>query len=192
MFEKIAPARTFGLCTKPKPCGKQGLIRGASMENAIVLSRRRMLNRYLRFADEFRPAQGARLIGDLALIGSNSGIGGCRPRGSCHCTPFGVAYPARQVVLGRNTLDETTAETPIPPRPASASEPLLSIRRHYAGHNLQMPKYASSSFPLNDLRFSASLEIVRHRLNGKWTVLRRDASRIFHHVRLPFTKLTIS
>jgi UDP-3-O-[3-hydroxymyristoyl] N-acetylglucosamine deacetylase len=48
---------------------QQGLIRGASTENAIVLNREEVLNPPLRFADEFVRHKVLDLIGDLALIG---------------------------------------------------------------------------------------------------------------------------
>ncbi len=48
---------------------QQGLIRGASKENAIVLNRDEVLNPPLRFADEFVRHKVLDLIGDLALIG---------------------------------------------------------------------------------------------------------------------------
>jgi UDP-3-O-[3-hydroxymyristoyl] N-acetylglucosamine deacetylase len=48
---------------------QQGLIRGASTENAIVLSRDQVLNPPLRFPDEFVRHKVLDLIGDLALIG---------------------------------------------------------------------------------------------------------------------------
>jgi UDP-3-O-[3-hydroxymyristoyl] N-acetylglucosamine deacetylase len=46
-----------------------GLIRGGSMENAIVLDEDRILNGPLRFPDEFVRHKALDLIGDLALVG---------------------------------------------------------------------------------------------------------------------------
>ena len=48
---------------------QQGLIRGASAENAIVLTRDSLMNPPLRFADEFVRHKILDLIGDLALLG---------------------------------------------------------------------------------------------------------------------------
>lgn len=48
---------------------QQGLIRGASTDNAIVLNREEVLNPPLRFVDEFVRHKVLDLIGDLALIG---------------------------------------------------------------------------------------------------------------------------
>ena len=48
---------------------QQGLIRGASQENAIVLTRDGLMNPPLRFPDEFVRHKVLDLIGDLALLG---------------------------------------------------------------------------------------------------------------------------
>lgn len=48
---------------------QQGLIRGASKENAVVLTRDGLVNPPLRFEDEFVRHKILDLIGDLALIG---------------------------------------------------------------------------------------------------------------------------
>jgi len=66
---EIAPARTFGFMHEAEAMRQQGLIRGASTENAIVLSRDQVLNPPLRFVDEFVRHKVLDLIGDLALIG---------------------------------------------------------------------------------------------------------------------------
>jgi UDP-3-O-[3-hydroxymyristoyl] N-acetylglucosamine deacetylase len=68
-LEEIAPARTFGFLHEADAMRQQGLIRGASMENAIVLNREKVLNPPLRFVDEFVRHKVLDLIGDLALIG---------------------------------------------------------------------------------------------------------------------------
>ncbi len=68
-LREIAPARTFGFMHEAEAMRQQGLIRGASIENAIVLSRDVVLNPPLRFVDEFVRHKVLDLIGDLALIG---------------------------------------------------------------------------------------------------------------------------
>lgn len=65
----IAPARTFGFLHEAEAMREQGLIRGASKENALVLTRDGLINPPLRFADEFVRHKILDLIGDLALIG---------------------------------------------------------------------------------------------------------------------------
>ena len=66
---KIAPARTFGFLHEAEAMRQQGLIRGASSENALVLTQDGLVNPPLRFPDEFVRHKILDLIGDLALIG---------------------------------------------------------------------------------------------------------------------------
>ena len=68
-LREIAPARTFGFLHEADAMRQQGLIRGASTENAIVLTREGLLNPPLRYADEFVRHKVLDLIGDLALVG---------------------------------------------------------------------------------------------------------------------------
>lgn len=65
----IAAARTFGFLHEAEAMRKMGLIRGASEENAIVLTRDGVKNGPLRYEDEFVRHKVLDLIGDLALLG---------------------------------------------------------------------------------------------------------------------------
>ncbi|HTU32252.1 MAG TPA: UDP-3-O-acyl-N-acetylglucosamine deacetylase [Candidatus Acidoferrum sp.] len=66
---ELAPARTFGFMKDFAGLRAMGLIRGGSMENAIVLDDKEILNGPLRFRDEFGRHKALDLIGDLALVG---------------------------------------------------------------------------------------------------------------------------
>ena len=67
----IAPARTFGFYHEIEKLQASGLIRGGSLENAIVLTQDGMLNETsLRFPDEFVRHKTLDLLGDFALIGA--------------------------------------------------------------------------------------------------------------------------
>jgi len=66
---EIAPARTFGYKADEKKLRNMGLIRGASAENAIILTERGPENGSLRFFDEYVRHKVLDLIGDLALVG---------------------------------------------------------------------------------------------------------------------------
>jgi UDP-3-O-[3-hydroxymyristoyl] N-acetylglucosamine deacetylase len=67
---EIAPARTFGFFHEVESLRKMGLIKGGSLENAIVLTHDGLLNpEGLRFPDEFVRHKIIDLIGDLALLG---------------------------------------------------------------------------------------------------------------------------
>jgi len=68
-LHKIAPARTFGSREDEKTMRNMGLIRGASAENCIVLTRDGLENGPLRFPDEFVRHKVLDLVGDLALLG---------------------------------------------------------------------------------------------------------------------------
>lgn len=66
---ELAPARTFGFMKDFPGLRAMGLIRGGSVDNAIVLDDKSILNGPLRFRDEFGRHKALDLIGDLALIG---------------------------------------------------------------------------------------------------------------------------
>jgi UDP-3-O-[3-hydroxymyristoyl] N-acetylglucosamine deacetylase len=68
-LREIASARTFGFLHEADAMRQQGLIRGASIENAIVLTREGLMNPPLRYPDEFVRHKVLDLIGDLALVG---------------------------------------------------------------------------------------------------------------------------
>jgi UDP-3-O-[3-hydroxymyristoyl] N-acetylglucosamine deacetylase len=68
-LREVAAARTFGSRTDEQAMRHMGLIRGASRDNCIVLSKTGIENPPLRFADEFVRHKVLDLIGDLALLG---------------------------------------------------------------------------------------------------------------------------
>jgi UDP-3-O-[3-hydroxymyristoyl] N-acetylglucosamine deacetylase len=65
----LSRARTFCFETDIEPLRAMGLIRGGSLENAIVLTKDGLMNGPLRYADEFGRHKALDLIGDLALVG---------------------------------------------------------------------------------------------------------------------------
>ena len=68
--KEIAPARTFGFTQDLEQMRDMGLIRGASLDNAICFDPGRVRNAGgLRFDDECCRHKALDLIGDLALIG---------------------------------------------------------------------------------------------------------------------------
>src|SRR5690242_2061551 len=66
--EEFAPARTYGFLKDLGLMRKNGLARGGSLDNAIVLGNSGALNG-LRFNDEFVRHKILDLLGDLALLG---------------------------------------------------------------------------------------------------------------------------
>jgi UDP-3-O-[3-hydroxymyristoyl] N-acetylglucosamine deacetylase / 3-hydroxyacyl-[acyl-carrier-protein] dehydratase len=72
LYEReIAPARTFVFYEEVAPLMEKNLIKGGSLENAIVVRGDAILSKEpLRFADEFARHKILDIIGDLALIGT--------------------------------------------------------------------------------------------------------------------------
>lgn len=67
---EIAAARTFGFSAEIEELQRSNLIRGGSLDNAIVLTPEGMMNQTgLRFRDEFVRHKILDIIGDLALLG---------------------------------------------------------------------------------------------------------------------------
>jgi UDP-3-O-[3-hydroxymyristoyl] N-acetylglucosamine deacetylase len=66
----ISPARTFGFFDEVEMLRQSGLIRGGSLENAVVLTRTGVMNpEGLRFPDEFCRHKILDVIGDLIMFG---------------------------------------------------------------------------------------------------------------------------
>jgi UDP-3-O-[3-hydroxymyristoyl] N-acetylglucosamine deacetylase/3-hydroxyacyl-[acyl-carrier-protein] dehydratase len=72
IFEReIAPARTFVYYEDVQPLMDKNLIKGGSLENAVVVRGEAVLSKEpLRFPDEFARHKILDIIGDLALVGS--------------------------------------------------------------------------------------------------------------------------
>jgi UDP-3-O-[3-hydroxymyristoyl] N-acetylglucosamine deacetylase/3-hydroxyacyl-[acyl-carrier-protein] dehydratase len=71
IYEKeIAPARTFVHYEDVKPLMEKGLIKGGSLENAVVIQGEKILSKEpVRFAEEFARHKILDIVGDLALFG---------------------------------------------------------------------------------------------------------------------------
>lgn len=71
LFETaIAPARTFGLAHQIEQLRQAGLIKGGSLENALVCGAEGWLNPPLRFSNEPVRHKLLDLVGDLSLLGA--------------------------------------------------------------------------------------------------------------------------
>jgi UDP-3-O-[3-hydroxymyristoyl] N-acetylglucosamine deacetylase len=66
---EIAPARTFGLAHQIEQLRSAGLIKGGTLENALVCDDQQWLNPPLRFLNEPARHKLLDLIGDLSLLG---------------------------------------------------------------------------------------------------------------------------
>ena len=67
---ELSAARTFGFVREVEWLRSRGLIKGASVENAIVLDDSGLVNGPLRWSDEFVRHKAMDCIGDLALAGA--------------------------------------------------------------------------------------------------------------------------
>lgn len=95
--EEFAPARTYGFLKDLGWLRKNGLARGASLENAIGVGKRSVLNG-LRYRDEFVRHKILDLIGDLALLGRPI-VGHVMARNAGHALNFDLVV-AIQRALG--------------------------------------------------------------------------------------------
>jgi UDP-3-O-[3-hydroxymyristoyl] N-acetylglucosamine deacetylase/3-hydroxyacyl-[acyl-carrier-protein] dehydratase len=67
---EIAPARTFCFLSEIEELQRQGLIKGGSISQAVVIGEKGILNSKLRFADEIVRHKILDLLGDLCLLGA--------------------------------------------------------------------------------------------------------------------------
>ena len=120
-YEKeIAPARTFVFYEDVKPLMDKGLIRGGSLENAIVARGDSVLSKEpLRFPDEFVRHKILDIIGDLALTGR-------RLKGHIIAVKPGHGPNAE---LSRAILKRHTELSALAPRPVTAGAAALDINQ---------------------------------------------------------------
>jgi UDP-3-O-[3-hydroxymyristoyl] N-acetylglucosamine deacetylase len=69
LADEILPARTFGFLRDVDHLKSKGLIKGASLDNAVVLTEDHYLNQELRFPEECIRHKVLDLIGDMYLLG---------------------------------------------------------------------------------------------------------------------------
>ena len=121
-LSEIASARTFGFLHEAEAMRQQGLIRGASADNAIVLTKDGVMNPPLRFRDEFVRHKVLDLIGDLALLGKQilGNVVADRAGHAMHTAL--VSRILRDRTLWEETTLEETVEAPAPLARAAAHQ----------------------------------------------------------------------
>lgn len=112
----LARARTFCFERDIEPLRSMGLIRGGTLENAIVLTSDGVMNGPLRFPDEFGRHKALDLIGDLALAGLPL-LGRVEAHKAGHALHTQLvsrllADPTLWIITTRQALHEQT-ETPV-------------------------------------------------------------------------------
>jgi UDP-3-O-[3-hydroxymyristoyl] N-acetylglucosamine deacetylase len=111
---EIAPARTFGFLEEVEVLRKSGLIRGGSLENAVVLTRDGLMNREgLRFPDEFCRHKILDLVGDLALLG-HSLIGHVVAERAGHAMHYALVSRLLRKKDSWTLVDDAQVETQAP------------------------------------------------------------------------------
>ncbi|MEM9485599.1 MAG: UDP-3-O-acyl-N-acetylglucosamine deacetylase [Cyanobacteria bacterium P01_F01_bin.116] len=102
---QVAPARTFAMAHQIEGLRSQGLIKGGSLENALVCDRDGWLNPPLRFANEPARHKLLDLVGDLSLLGVLP---------TMHVTAYRASH-SLHVQLAHQLADICTTNPP-PPR----------------------------------------------------------------------------
>lgn len=118
-LREIAAARTFGSRQDEQAMRDMGLIRGASRENCIVLTKNGIENPPLRYSDEFVRHKVLDLIGDLALIGKQI-LGNVVADRAGHAMHTALVS---RLLRDRTLWEETTVED----MPSPISEPVRAL-----------------------------------------------------------------
>ncbi len=100
----VAPARTFAMAHQIDGLRSQGLIKGGSLENALVCDQTGWLNPPLRFANEPARHKLLDLVGDLSLLGVLP---------TMHVTAYRASH-SLHVQLARQLAATCLAETSAP------------------------------------------------------------------------------
>jgi UDP-3-O-[3-hydroxymyristoyl] N-acetylglucosamine deacetylase len=114
---EIAPARTFGFAHELDQMRDMGLIRGASLANAVCFDGHGVMNpEGLRFPDECCRHKALDLIGDLALLGKPL-LGHVIAERAGHAMHFALVSR----IVSDPSLYEVAAAGELEPAPAAAS-----------------------------------------------------------------------
>lgn len=119
---EIAPARTFGFLEEVETLRQSGLVKGGSLENAVVLTRDGVMNpEGLRFPDECCRHKLLDIIGDLALLGHPL-IGHVEAERAGHAMHFALV----DRLLREKGSFELVALSTLAANPAPAASPELA------------------------------------------------------------------
>jgi UDP-3-O-[3-hydroxymyristoyl] N-acetylglucosamine deacetylase len=119
----LARARTFCFERDIEPLRAMGLIRGGSLENAIVLTNDGVMNGPLRFPDEFGRHKALDLIGDLALAGLP-----LLARVEAHKAGHALHTQLVSRLLSDSSLWTITTKNGVPAEPPEELQPLPEVR----------------------------------------------------------------
>jgi UDP-3-O-[3-hydroxymyristoyl] N-acetylglucosamine deacetylase/3-hydroxyacyl-[acyl-carrier-protein] dehydratase len=148
----LSHARTFGFLEEIEYLYRNGLIRGASLENAIIVREDAVLtNEPLRYPEEFVRHKMLDIVGDLALIG--------RPL-RAHIVAVKPSHQANtemaKAILSQSRRPIEVAQTFSPP-PASATE--KPSTKNAAGAAKPVSPVTDSKPPETPVRDGATLDV---------------------------------
>ncbi len=125
----LARARTFGFTEDVTRLRAMGLIRGGSLDNAIVLTPDGAMNGTLRYPDEFCRHKALDLIGDLALLGRPLlGHVVAHKAGHALHTALVLRLTKDKTLWEEVTLTEPVAAVPVETEPAAPVHPVADER----------------------------------------------------------------
>ena len=116
--DEVAPARTYGFLRDVGAMRRNGLARGGSLDNAIVVGKRSVLNDSLRFADEFVRHKILDLVGDLFLLGRPL-VGHVVARNAGHALNYQILVAIQKAMTADRRRARMRAVTPLAPTPTA-------------------------------------------------------------------------
>ncbi len=123
----LAPARTFGFTEDVTRLRAMGLIRGGSLDNAIVLTPDGAMNGTLRYPDEFCRHKALDLIGDLALLGKPL-LGHVVAHKAGHALHTALVL---RLMKEKDLWEEVTLTEPVAPGPVETEAPTIAHPFHH-------------------------------------------------------------
>jgi UDP-3-O-[3-hydroxymyristoyl] N-acetylglucosamine deacetylase/3-hydroxyacyl-[acyl-carrier-protein] dehydratase len=128
--KEIAPARTFCFFEEIEYLFNNGLIRGGSLENAVIIRDDAVLtNEPLRYPEEFVRHKMLDIIGDLTLLGRplRGHVTAVRPSHAANCELVRhICAQARKAQIAVETFSPPPEEQVTSPKPTMATEPKLA------------------------------------------------------------------
>lgn len=121
--DELAPARTYGFLKDVAAMRQHGLARGGSLDNAIVVGKRTVLNDRLRFANEFVRHKVLDLVGDLFLLGGRV-VGHVVGRNAGHALNYQLVAAVQKAFSAerRRARARAMAVTALRPEPGGGGE----------------------------------------------------------------------
>src|SRR3989454_2697656 len=118
--EELAAARTYGFLKDVPMMRQNGLARGGSLDNAVVVGKRIVLNDSLRFADEFVRHKILDVVGDLAVLGRPV-MGHVVGRNAGHALNHNLVVAVQQACAAERRHAAARSRAGAPPRAHKAA-----------------------------------------------------------------------